>query len=148
MSFLPKKTIVVPVDFSACSALAIRTALELTDSPANVHVIHVIQPLSPVSPIGAWGDENIEQKLLDNANTYLDTFLASNEIEGVTTSVEVGSEGTRIIEYADTQKADLVVIPSHGRSGLQRTLLGSVAERVIRHVHCPTLVLRRECEPE
>lgn len=144
MSFLPNKTIVVPVDFSPCSAPAIRTALELVDSPANVHVIHVIPPLSPVSPIGVWGDEDVEQKLVDNAKTYLDTFLASNEIEGVTTVVEIGPDGTRIVEYADEHKADLVVIPSHGHSGLKRALLGSVAERVIRHANCPTLILRRE----
>lgn len=144
MSFLPKKLIVVPVDFSSCAAPAIRTALELAENPADVHVIHVIQPLNPVSPLGVWGDENVQQKLADNAKAYLDTFLASNEIVGVTTSVEVGSEGTRIVEYADELKADLVVIPSHGRSGVKRALLGSVAERVIRHAHCPTLVLRRK----
>ena len=144
MSFLPKKLIVVPVDFSSCSATAIRTALELADSPADVHVIHVVQPLNPASPLGVWEDENVQQKLVDNAKAYLDTFLASNEIDGVTTSIEVGSDGTRIVEYADEHKANLVVIPSHGRSGVKRALLGSVAERVIRHAHCPTLVLRRD----
>lgn len=144
MSFMPRKTIVVPVDFSSSSAPAVRTAVELATNAKDVHVIHVIQPLSPVSPLGVWGDEDVEQKLVDNAEKYLETFLASNEIEGVTTSVEVGSDGTRIVEYADEHKADLVVIPSHGRSGVKRALLGSVAERVIRHAHCPTLVLRRD----
>lgn len=144
MPFLPKKTVVVPVDFSSCSARAIRTALELASSPENTHVIHVIRPLNPVSPLGVWGDEDVEQKRIDNAKKHLDTFLASNDIEGVTTAVELGSEGTQIVEYADRHKAELVVIPSHGRSGVKRALLGSVAERVIRHAHCPTLVLRRE----
>ena len=144
MSFLPKKTIVVPVDFSTCSAGAIRTALELSDSPANVHVVHVIPPLNPVSPLGVWGDKDVEQKRIDTARTYLDTFLASNDIEGTTAAVEMGSEGTRIVEYSEEHDADLVIISSHGRSGLKRALLGSVAERVIRHAHCPTLVLRRK----
>lgn len=141
---MPRKTIIVPVDFSASSAPAVRTAIELATNSSDVHVVHVIQPLSPVSPLGAWGDEDVEQKLVDNATAHLDTFLASNKIEGVTTSVEVGPDGTRIVEYADEHEADLIVIPSHGRSGLKRALLGSVAERVIRHAHCPTLVLRRE----
>lgn len=144
MPFLPKKTVVVPVDFSSCSAGAIRTALELTGMPENTHVIHVIQPLNPISPLGVWGDEDVEQKRIENAKKHLETFLAGNDIEGVTMAIEVGSEGTRIVEYADRHNADLVVIPSHGRSGVKRALLGSVAERVIRHAHCPTLVLRRE----
>lgn len=146
MPFFPKKLIVVPVDFSSCSVPAIRTALELTDNPADVHVIHVIQPLNPVSPLGVWGDDDVEQQMLDNAQKYLTTFLANNQIEGVTTTVQVGSEGSQIVAYAEKCKADLVVISSHGRSGVERALLGSVAERVIRHAACPALVLRRGCD--
>lgn len=148
MPFIPKNTIVVPVDFSASSAPAIRTALEFSARPSSVHVVHVIPELNPVSPLGVWGDADTEQTLVKNAQEYLDTFLASHDIEGVTTSIQVGPDGTRIVEYADKQQADLIVIPSHGRSGLTRALLGSVAERVIRHANCPTLVLRREREAE
>lgn len=144
MSFLPRKTIVVPVDFSPSSAPAVNVALELAKAPGDVHVIHAIPALNPVSPLGVWGDANAEEKLASNALKYMKTWLATNEVEGVTTSVEIGQDGTCIVEYAEKIKADLVVIPSHGHSGLKRALLGSVAERVIRHAHCPTLVLRRE----
>jgi len=144
MSFLPKKTIVVPVDFSPSSAPAVRTALEFANAPQDVHVVHVIPALNPVSPIGIWGDADVEKRLADNALRYQQTFLASAEIQGVTPVILIGQAGNRIVEYADENGADLIVIPSHGHSGLKRAILGSVAEQVIRHANCATLVLRRE----
>ena len=53
-----------------------------------------------------------------------------------------GDPGHEITEFAERVKADLIVMPSHGRTGLSRLLIGSVAERVIRLAHCPVLVLR------
>ena len=119
-------------------------AIELAGGPANVHVVHVIPALNPVSPIGIWGDADVESQLVKNAKEYLDTFLASHDIEGVKAAIEVGQPGNRIIDYAEEHNADLIVIPSHGHSGMKRAFLGSVAERVIRHANCATLVLRRE----
>ena len=144
MTFSPRKLVVAPTDFSASSAPAVRTALEFVSDPSHVHVIHVIPSLNPVSPLGTWGEGDIEQQLIDKAMTYLTTWLASHNIEGVTAAIEIGHDGNRIVEYAEEKKADLIVIPSHGHSGLKRALLGSVAERVIRHADCPTLILRRE----
>lgn len=143
MSFLPKKTVVVPVDFSESSAPAVHVALEMASSAADVHVVHVIPALNPVSPLGVWGDADVEQQLCNKALAHLQTFLASHEIAGVNSAIEIGQDGNRIVDYAENHHADLIVIPSHGHSGLKRALLGSVAERVIRHAHCPTLVLRR-----
>jgi nucleotide-binding universal stress UspA family protein len=144
MSFLPRKTVIAPVDFSESSAPAVRTAIELAGTPASVHVIYVNPSLSPVSPIGIWGDEDAEQQCAEKAHRYLDTFLASHNIEGVVTAVEVGQPAHKIIEYVEKQNANLIVIPSHGHSGVKRAMLGSVAERVIRHAECPVLVLHRD----
>jgi len=144
MSFLPRQTVIAPIDFSESSAPAIRTAIELASTPACVHVIYVNPSLSPVSPIGVWGDEDAEQQCAEKAHRYLDTFLASHNIENVVTAVEIGQPAHKIIEYAEKQTASLVVIPSHGHSGIKRAMLGSVAERVIRHATCPVLVLHRE----
>jgi len=143
MAFLPRHTIVVPVDFSDASAPAVQSALELASQPSDVHVVHVIPALNPVSPIGIWGDADVEKQLSTNAQEYLKTFLASHEIEGVSSAIEIGQPGNGIVDYAQKHNADLVVIPSHGHSGLKRALLGSVAEQVIRHAPCATLVLRR-----
>ena len=57
-----------------------------------------------------------------------------------------GDPGHQIAQYAEEAKADLIVLPSHGRSGLQRLLIGSVAERVVRHAPCPVLVVRGRCD--
>jgi nucleotide-binding universal stress UspA family protein len=58
-------------------------------------------------------------------------------------TVLIGNPGHCIVSFAAEQGADLIVIPSHGRTGLARMLLGSVAERVVRLAHCPVLVLRK-----
>ena len=142
MSWLPKKTIVVPLDFSSQSVEAIHTALELTESPSAVHLIHVVLPLTAIAVGEAWVAEDVESRL-SAAREYLAKYLRENAISGVTAVVWEGDPGLQIAEYATSVKADLVVIPSHGRHGVQRLLLGSVAERVLRHVECPILVLRR-----
>lgn len=142
MSWLPKSKIIVPVDFSGESEQAIQTALEMVEDPANVHLVHVLSPLDTVSPGVVWGDitdESREQAV----HECFEKFLEERNISGVTTVVRFGNPGLEIAEYAEQSAADLVIIPSHGYQGVKRMLLGSVAERVIRHVPCSVLVLRR-----
>ena len=61
----------------------------------------------------------------------------------MTQVVREGDPGLMIADYAADVQADLIVMPSHGYHGVKRLLLGSVAERVLRHANCPVLVLRR-----
>ena len=61
---------------------------------------------------------------------------------GVQVNVAFGDPGDEITKHAETVHADLIVMPSHGRTGLKRLLIGSVAERVVRLAQCPVLVLR------
>ena len=143
MSWLPKQNIVVPVDFSVQSLTAIQTALELAKSPANVHVLHVVVPLTTVTVGEVWVAEDVESRI-SAAREYLDKFLNQHSVAGVTAEIREGDPGLQIAEYAQKLQADLIVIPSHGRHGVQRLLLGSVTERVLRHVECPILVLRRK----
>jgi nucleotide-binding universal stress UspA family protein len=143
MSWQPKQAVVVPIDFSAASKHALATALELVDDPAQVHVIHVLFPLDAMSPGVVWGD------VTDDARTaavrkQFDAFLADAGVSGVTIVTRMGDPGLEIAEYAAEVEADLIVIPSHGYHGVKRLLLGSVAERVIRHAACSVLVLRRD----
>ena len=142
MSWLPKKSVVVPIDFSGESKLAVETAVQLVSSPANVHVIHVMFPMDIVAPGVVWGgidDVDREKAVHDHAQQ----FLNENNLTGLTMLTRVGDPGTEIAEYTTSINADLIVIPSHGYHGIKRALLGSVAERVLRHAHCPVLVLRR-----
>ena len=142
MSWLPKKTVVVPVDFSESSVPAIRTGIECAESPDGVHVVHTILALEMASPYAYWAIEDQESRQ-SKATRHFDEFLRDHDLDGVRPVILMGDPGLRIVEYANKNKADLIVIPSHGYHGFKRFLLGSTAERVIRHAHCPVYVLRR-----
>ncbi|MFT5324986.1 MAG: nucleotide-binding universal stress UspA family protein [Planctomycetaceae bacterium] len=142
MSWLPKKTILVPVDFSDPSVEAIRTALELVNDPASVHVLHVLDEIEHTAPAVLFGEFD-EPARKQRAGEFLSEFLKRHELTGLTELVQVGNPGIVISDYAKQSGAELVVMPSHGHHGLRRILLGSVAERVLRHAECPVLVLRR-----
>ncbi|MCG6156857.1 universal stress protein [Rubinisphaera margarita] len=142
MTWLPKKSVVVPIDFSEESRPAIETALELVARPEHVHAIHVMFPLDIISPGVAWGVvDEAERETVTKEHTA--KYIEEHNFTGVTVLNRVGDPGTEIADYAADINADLIIIPSHGYHGIKRALLGSVAERVIRHAHCPVLVLRR-----
>ena len=142
MSWFPKRTVVVPVDFSDDSLAAVDTALELVADPSGVQVIHVLPEASMMDPDPVWLE-------IDNANRSERTVEALRErlpgekYERVQVEIEFGDPGYRIADFAQRVCAELIVIPSHGRTGLKHMLLGSVAERVVRLSHCPVLVLRK-----
>lgn len=142
MTWLPKKSVVVPVDFSEHSLIAIRTALEFVTSPGDVHVIHVILPLDMISVGEVWVAEDVASRM-SAAEEYLRKYLDENGLAAVTAIVREGDPGLQIADYAKAVAAELIVIPSHGRHGFQRMLLGSVSERVLRHADCQILMLRR-----
>jgi len=133
--------IVVPIDFSDEADEAMKVALEITSEPSLVTAVHVAPPLATLEPGVVWemiSDETRVQQL-DQAfrNRYHDPRHSAIGFE-----VRFGDPGNEITSYAEEAKAGLIVMPSHGRTGLAHLLIGSVAERVIRFAHCPVLVLR------
>lgn len=142
MAWLPKKTVVVPVDFSPASASAVETALLLAARHEDVHVLHVVLPATAMiyGDVLAFGELTSR---LASASEDLASFLCERGAAGVTQVVREGDPGLMIADYAAEVQADLIVMPSHGYHGVKRLLLGSVAERVLRHANCPVLVLRR-----
>jgi len=144
MSFYPKTSVVAPCDFSDESFKAIRTAMGLATSPADVHVVHVLDDdIYAASPGAVWGHIDRNTRIAETTKS-LNEAMSEHECEGVTTAVRLGDAGLEIVEFADEVNAELIVMPSHGRSGITRLLLGSVAERVLRLAHCPVLILRPE----
>lgn len=142
MNWLPNDKIVVPVDFSGESSQAVDAAVEMVSDISTLHLIHVMFPLDNVSPGVVWGgitDEKREAAIREE----FDKLIAEKGIEGANVIVRFGNPGLEIAEYAEEIDAGLIVIPSHGYHGVKRLVLGSVAERVIRHAHCSVLVLRR-----
>lgn len=141
MTWAPKKKVIVPFDFSDESIEALDTALSLARSPAGVHVVHVLPELS-LGEAGVIWDEIKNENRIEHAREAIVAKLPDPKYAEVKIDVQVGDAGHRIAEVAEKLNADLIVMPSHGRSGIQRLLIGSVAERVLRLAHCPVLVLR------
>lgn len=143
MTWLPKKSVVVPVDFSDSSIEAVRVALELVESPSQVHIVYVTQPIHVAEPGMLWGTITDDARM-ETSTKALAERLEKESIAGVTTKVLLGQPAHMIAEYADETKADLIVIPSHGRSGVTRFFLGSITEKVLRMANCQVLVLRAD----
>ena len=142
MSWFPKRSVVVPVDFSAESFAAVDVALDLVADPEHVHIVHVLPEPAMMEPAVEWTqiDVALHSQRAENA---IRERLADPKYEKVQIDIEFGDPGYRIADFAQRVGAELIVTPSHGRTGLERILVGSVAERVIRLSHCPVLVLRK-----
>ena len=140
------RTIIVPVDFSACSLAGLRYAVRFArELGGRIIVLHVTD-LGPVMMTTAYGDydsptyiEAAEHRCGDQMRD----FLRHVDFDGVPvdTSAVAGYCPGAIHEVAARKGADLIVISTHGRTGLRRALIGSVAEGTVRHAICPVLVV-------
>ena len=141
MNWLPRRTVVVPIDFSDDSFAALDTAAEMVDDTADLRIVHVLPELEPAEPGVIWHtiDDTSRE---EHATQALEAELLKRDHGGLTIHVCIGNPGHEIAAYAEELDAGLIVIPSRGKSALKRLLLGSVAERVVRLAHCPVLVLK------
>jgi nucleotide-binding universal stress UspA family protein len=150
MSFFSNQTIVVPYDFSEDAKRAVDRANEIGDATTKVHILHVVEPtpvavsIDPTLPV----PPTFDQERLNQAKIVLaETFGTSLEQQPILECL-FGDPGHEIVEYAKSVDADLILMPSHGRTGLSRLFLGSVAERVLRLAHRPVLILRDDSQKE
>jgi nucleotide-binding universal stress UspA family protein len=132
------KNILCPIDFDQNSLLALRLARELAqESNATLHLLHVVA--IPPGPEVALSFSKMEAA----ARTKLEQ-LARQRVKGnVRYEVEVmtGDPGVEVLQDAKRRGANLIVMATHGRKGLSRLVLGSVAERVVREAACPVLTV-------
>ena len=142
MTWFPKQTVVVPVDFSDDSFAAIDTALQIVEDPSGLYVVHVLPEPSTMDTDPIWLEIDNTNRVR-HATEALRKRLADERYEKIQIEIEFGDPGYRIADFAQRISAELIVIPSHGRTGIERILMGSVAERVLRLSHCPVLVLRQ-----
>lgn len=142
MDYFPKNAVLVPFDFSDLSVEALDTALKLVESPTHIHVLHVLPEMEVNEPGMVWGRVD-NQSRTTHAEKAIRQRLSDSKYEGIQVAVLIGDPGYEIAEYADKNAMDLIVLPSHGRTGWKRVLIGSVAERVVRLADCPVLVLRQ-----
>jgi nucleotide-binding universal stress UspA family protein len=141
MSWLPKNKVVVPVDFSNQSIEAAETALSLVEKPSGLCVIHVLPVLTDLET-GVLFNSVDDDVRVQHAKQALRDRLSAAKFAGFQPHVVFGDPGHEIANCAEQIGAELIVLPSHGRTGLKRLLIGSVAERVVRLAHCPVLVIK------
>ena len=140
--------IVVPTDFSDCSeeawALAKRVAGTLGSEVVLAHIL--VEPIVYGDPSGA-ADSTLQ--LFEQGRKWvedeLEKWASAARAEGTTvrTIVRTGSANEEIVNLATDERAELIIMGTHGRHGMAHLLLGSVAERVVRTAPCPVLVVRR-----
>lgn len=148
-----KPLIVVCTDFSPCSEIAVQRAAEIANrDQTRVFLIHAFDPKKMKGPAArapterdrkGWDEDSMHQ-LKDARHRYFghleDTDVQYDAIPSAHPSIE-------ICKIAKETKASLIVVGSHGRTGVLRRLLGSVAEATVRHAPCSVFVVREEAEP-
>jgi len=138
--------ILVPIDFSPSSHAALESAADLAQHfGAALHLVHVI----PMFPTTTFADFIPETKFLEEARKKANGNFAPAIKDLAAKGVKVGSsieEGddiaTCILEAVEREKADMVVISTHGLTGWHPLVFGSIAEKVMKLVSCPVLLLR------
>ncbi|MCA8985625.1 MAG: universal stress protein [Planctomycetaceae bacterium] len=148
------KRILLATDFSECSNHAREFACQIASQfKAELHLLYVIHDMAVEVPDFGMGLafpgylENVtgvKRELSMKAHEKLEAELSEPWVEQlqVVHSVRFGIPATKIVEYAQEHEIDLIVIGTHGRVGIPHVLLGSVAERVIKHAPCPVTTVR------
>jgi nucleotide-binding universal stress UspA family protein len=132
------KKIMVPVDFSECSNKAIQYAVPFAKQfGAEVVLLHLVEPYPQVPEMAPIDIENLQ-----DAKKQMEACRRASCSISVKTLVRVGEATTGIIEAAKELDIDLIILSTHGRTGVARVFLGSTAERVVRLAPCPVLVVR------
>jgi nucleotide-binding universal stress UspA family protein len=139
---LPIRTILVPTDFSDHSQAAFRLACSLAhDYGASIYLLHVTEPVAGLYNEGIVipAPEALEAQLRDK----LDQIQADKPAIPLERRLVSGLAADAILETARQIGADLIVLGTHGRTGLGRFLMGSVAEVVLRKATCPVLTVKK-----
>jgi nucleotide-binding universal stress UspA family protein len=139
--------ILVPIDFSEHSKNALKYAIPFAQQfKASLDLIYVVEPtIYPADfSFGQIGFPNVEEELRIRGTQELENLI-SREIAGKVPSRKVVCIGKPFYEinlYAEEHKIDLIIIATHGHSGMEQILFGSTAEKVVRKAPCPVLVVR------
>jgi len=137
---LPMDRILVPVDFSTASQAGLDYAIELAKRfDAELILLFVVEPLYYAGDLGLLIEE--QRRLAHEEMTTRAQRLSKLGIR-YNTQVRTGTPYQIIAEEAERQKANLIVMATHGRTGLSHMLLGSVTEKVVRTATCPVLTVR------
>jgi nucleotide-binding universal stress UspA family protein len=141
------KRILCPVDFSETARAALETAIELAAKfDAEIVLVHAYPIPGYTFPDGsAVASSRMLQELADEAGRHLEEWRQLAVKAGakrVAVETAVGDPAGEIVRLAQETKADLVVMGTHGRTGIEHALMGSIAERVVRRAKCTVRTVR------
>lgn len=135
------RKILFPTDFSTAGQTALEMATSLArDRGAKLLIVHVEEP-----PVAYGGGElyyGIEMPDHSELERMLREVVPTDPAVGYEHSLIIGSPATAIVHLAEREGCELIVMPTHGRTGLMRVLMGSVAEEVVRKAKCPVLTVK------
>ena len=140
-------SILVPTDFSECAQDAAEQARRLAERlEATIHVLHVVEPFIVAPALGESLPVSFVEERDARAEKELQIQVTVNEEAGLKTTscLMHGSPFVEIVRYAREHGIDLIVMGTHGRTGLDHAIIGSVAENVVRKADCSVLTVRQD----
>ena len=138
------KKILAPIDFSEYSMEALRAAMELAkDLDGELHIVHVVTPHFAL--LDKMREQARETLMVEESEEELARIRKDDcgNSAKVFTQVMVGPPVPKLVEYAAQQQIDLILLATHGRTGIEHLMIGSVAEKLVRAAPCSVLVFRR-----
>jgi nucleotide-binding universal stress UspA family protein len=149
------QNILLPTDFSGCANFALPYAASIARATgATIICVHVVEPLVPAVGYTGLAEPmpiaDITDQLEDSAERQLPKLAECEECAGIKLEEVIvhGDAAAEIVRVAAEREVDLIVISSHGRTGLGRIIFGSTAEAIVRHARCPVLVVKPPHEEE
>ncbi|GJQ47780.1 MAG: universal stress protein [Candidatus Kuenenia stuttgartiensis] len=139
------KNILCPIDHSECSYLALKYAVSLAlKDEAKLYIMHVIDTRAYDTEIYKFSPYNLDEATMSKIHADLLKSLpeGTTDLLEVETIVEKGIPFNEIVNKGEKLEMDIIVIGTHGRSGLAHVMMGSVAEKVVRKAPCPVLTVR------
>jgi nucleotide-binding universal stress UspA family protein len=143
------RSILVPIDFSVHSKNALKYAVPMARQfGASLHLVYVVEPTIYPADLG-FGQvvlPGVEDELREKGAEELQALI-EREIGSrvkASSAVRTGSPHHEILREAEDRGVDLIVVATHGHSGMEHILFGSTADRIVRHARCPVLTIRPE----
>jgi len=145
------RSILVPIDFSVHSKNALKYAIPLAEQfGASLHLVFVVEPTVYPADLGFGQvvlpgiEEELREKGAEELQALIDREIGSRV--HATSIVRTGSPHQEILSEAEEKNVDMIVVATHGHSGVEHMLFGSTADRIVRHAKCPVLTIRPEVE--
>ena len=143
------KNILVPTDFSKCSMYAAKLGAKMAkEANVSLHFLHIIEVPVVAYDVGMVNFESLPQAqfMKELADKNMSQLLEEDFLKGVKveTTIEYDAIYKRINQYVSKQNIGLIIMGSHGASGINEAIIGSNAERVTRYASCPVLTLKKE----